>query len=486
MIGRAPREQGAYVARRACAWIGLTAGVSIAAACAVAPRYARPEAPLPPSYKEMGNWKSAQPSDGVLRGKWWEIFEDPQLSALEEQLTVSNNSLKAAFSQFEQARALVRTAQAAKLPAVNGAASITATSQSQNRPNPSRNPDFSDYMLRADASYELDLWGRVRQSILASSASAQASAADVETVSLSLHAELALDYFQVRALDTEKQIVDQSVAAYERALELTTNRYQGGIASAVDVAFAETQLETARAQSIDLTVRRAQFEHAIATLTGQPPATFSLPPAPLTSSIPLVPPGLPSGVLERRPDVAAAERRMAAAHAQLGLARTAYFPTVSLTGTGGLEGSTLGNWLRTASGLWNAAPSAVVALFDGGRRRAATDQARAAYERTESQYRETILSAFREVEDNLSTLRILAEEARVQDLAVASSERSLRLATERYMGGVTTYLEVITSQNSALQNQRTALTIRSRRIAAGVALIKAIGGGWNVSAIPSM
>ena len=341
-------------------------------------------------------------------------------------------------------------------------------------------------MLRADASYEVDLWGRVRQTVLASRASAQASAADLESVSLSLHAELALDYFQLRASDAERQIIDQTVAAYERALELTTNRYNGGIASAVDVAFAQTQLESARAQSIDIQLRRAQFEHAIATLMGQPPAAFSVAPAPLASNLPELPPGLPSGVLERRPDIAAAERRMAAAHAQLGLARTAYFPTVSLIGTAGAEGSSLGNWLKMASNLWTVGPAAVMALFDGGRRRAATDQALAAYQRTEALYRETILAAFRDVEDNLSTLRILADEARVQDAAVAAAERSLRLSTERYRGGVATYLEVITTQNAALQNQRTALTIRSRRLSATVTLIKALGGGWNVATLPAM
>jgi NodT family efflux transporter outer membrane factor (OMF) lipoprotein len=463
---------------------GLFASLAFVSACAVAPRYARPEVPLPPSYKELGNWQTAQPGDDALRGKWWEIYEDPQLSALEERLTVSNNTLKAAQAQFEQARALVRTAQAATLPLINGSSSINRTGQSVNKPNPSKTPDYSDFMLRADASYEVDLWGRVRQTILANKASAQASAADVESVGLSLHAELALDYFQLRALDAEKQIVDQSVVAFERALELTTNRYNGGIASAVDVAFAQTQLETTRAQSIDLTIRRAQFEHAIATLMGQPPATFSLAPASLASTPPVLPAGLPSVVLERRPDIAAAERRMAAAHAQIGLARTAYFPTVSLTGTAGLEGATLGNWLKLASNLWSVAPSAVVALFDGGRRKAASDQALAAYQRTEAIYRETILTAFREVEDNLSNLRILADEARVQDLAVASAERSLRLSTERYRGGVTTYLEVITTQNTALQNQRTALNIRSRRLTASVALIKALGGGWNQSALP--
>jgi NodT family efflux transporter outer membrane factor (OMF) lipoprotein len=479
------RRRGAALRRRVVK-AGLVVCLGAAGACAVAPRYARPEVPMPPSYKELGEWKAAQPGDDALRGKWWEVYADSQLSALEERLTVSNNTLKAAQAQFEQARALVRTARASTLPLVNGAASVTTTSQSANKPNPSKTPDYSDYMLRADASYELDLWGRVRQTVLASKASAQASAADVENVSLSLHAELALDYFQLRALDTEKQIVDQSVAAFERALELTTNRFKGGIASAVDVAFAQTQLETTRAQSIDLTVRRAVFEHAIATLMGQPPSTFSLDPAPLASTPPVVPPGLPSGVLERRPDIAGAERRMAAAHAQIGLAKTAYFPTVSLTGGAGVEGATLGNWLKLASNLWSVAPTAVLSLFDGGRRRAASDQAIAAYQRTESLYRETILTAFREVEDNLSTLRILDEEARIQDLAVASAERSLRLSTERYRGGVATYLEVITTQNTALQNQRTALNIRSRRLTASVALIKALGGGWNAASLPAM
>ncbi len=468
------------------AWLWLAAGLIGISACAVAPRYVRPEVPAPPVYKELGDWKPAEPNDESLRGKWWEIYQDPLLSSMEDQLTVSNNSLKAAQAQFNQARALVRSSRAAMLPAVNGSASVIRNSQSDNKPTGSNNPDYNDFMLRADASYELDVWGRVRQTVLASRASAQASAADLESVSLSLHAELALDYFQLRALDAERQIIDQTVAAYERALELTTNRYNGGIASAVDVAFAQTQLESARAQSIDIQLRRAQFEHAIATLMGQPPSTFSVAMAPLASTLPQLPPGLPSGVLERRPDIAAAERRMAAAHAQLGLTRTAYFPTLSLIGTAGAEGSSLGNWLKMASSLWSVGPAAVLSLFDGGRRKAASEQALAVYQRTEALYRETILTAFREVEDNLSTLRILADEARVQDAAVAAAERSLRLSTERYRGGVATYLEVITTQNTALQNQRTALTIRSRRLAATVTLIKALGGGWTVAALPGL
>jgi NodT family efflux transporter outer membrane factor (OMF) lipoprotein len=464
----------------------LAAGLAAAAACAGAPKYVPPALEPPAAYKELGPWQDARPADEALRGAWWEVFADADLNALETQVTVSNQTLRAAQAQFLQARALVRGAKAAELPTVTAAASATAADQSENKPLRSKTAEtrYNDYILRGDVSYEFDLWGRVASTVAAARATAQASAADLEVVNLAVHAELALDYFQVRALDTERQILESSVAALERALELTRNRYKGGAASGVDVAQAETQLETTRAQAIDVQVRRAQFEHAIAALTGGPAPVFSLPPGTLAATVPDVPPGLPASVLERRPDVAAAERRVAAANAQIGVAKAAFFPAVTLTGSAGLESGTIGDWLKLASNFWAVAPAAAITVFDGGRRRAVNEQAAAAYQRADALYRDAVLTAFKEVEDNLAALRILALEARTQDAAVAAARRLLTLATNRYQGGVTTYLEVVVAQNATLNAERTALAIRSRRLAATILLIKALGGGWDASRLP--
>ncbi|HEY3381171.1 MAG TPA: efflux transporter outer membrane subunit [Vicinamibacterales bacterium] len=453
-------------------------------ACTLGPPYRRPEAPVPPAFKEADGWKVAEPNDQVSKGKWWELFGDTQLNALEERLTVSNNSLRAAQAQFEQARALVRTARAAQLPSVVAAGAAVATNASENKANVSKTPDYADYLVRADVAYELDVWGRVRQTVAASRAAAQAAAADVESVSLSLHAELALNYFALRALDAEQRFLDETVAAYERGVDLTVNRYKGGIASAVDVAQARTQLESTRTLAIDLRARRAQVEHAIAVLVGQPASTFSLTAAPLSGQPPGVPADLPSSLLERRPDIAAAERRVATANAQIGIAAAAFYPVIGLTASGGFESAALVDLVRLASNFWSAAPAAAVVLFDGGRRRAASDQARAVYDRTVAAYRETVLVGFREVEDNLVALRVLAAETRTQSAAVAAAERYLELSTNRYKGGVATYLEVINAQTAALSNRRAMLNILARRMTATVLLVKALGGGWHASTLP--
>jgi NodT family efflux transporter outer membrane factor (OMF) lipoprotein len=457
-----------------------------AAACSLGPRYTQPDLSVPAAFKEAGDWKPAEPSDEIPRGPWWQVFGDPGLNVLEERLSISNQTLKAAEAQFAQARALVGAARAASFPQVGGGLSVTNANQSENRPNPMRDPRYSDYLLRLDVSYEVDLWGRVRKAVDASRASAQASAGDLESTNLSLHAELAVDYFQLRALDAEKEVLDATVAAYERALELTTNRYKRGLVSGADVAQAETQLQTTRVQAIDVQVRRTQFEHAIAVLVGQPASVFSLPASPLAIPAPPVPPGLPSRLLERRPDVAATERRVAAANAQVGITRSAYYPLLTLGGTSGFESSALGNWLRGASNLWAAGPTLALAVFDGGRRRAASEQARAAYDRSVAVYRDTTLNAFTEVEDHLAALRILGEKARVQEAAVAAAQRSLTLATNRYKGGVSIYLEVIAAQSALLTNQRTAVNILVRRLTATVHLIKALGGGWTVRELPRL
>jgi len=333
-------------------------------------------------------------------------------------------------------------------------------------------------------SYEADAWGRIHSAVSASVASAQASAADVETARLSLHAELALDYFMLQGIDRDKALLDQAVASYEQALELTRNRFQGGLASQADVAFAETQLETTRAQAVDVDVERAALEHAVAVLVGQTASTFSLAVSPLTVAPPEVPPEVPSTLLERRPDIAAAERRVAAANAQVGVATAAFYPVLTLSGTAGLESSSFRNLLTATSALWSAGPAALVTIFDAGRRRAVTDQARAAYDQAVASYRDAVLSAFRDVEDQLAALRILAEEAQVQDRATDAAERSLALATNRYRGGIVSYLEVITAQSAALANERAGAAILVRRVAASVLLLKSLGGGWDASMLP--
>ena len=465
----------------------LTSGLLVLAGCAVGPRYSRPAAPIPSQFKETPpNWKPAQPSDQIAKGKWWEIFQDTQLNALEEQVNVYNQSLKAVQAQFDQARALVRFNHAALYPNVTSGVNVTETHQSANRPNGSLalSSTYTDLQLAVDASYEVDVWGSVRRAVQAARENAQASAADLESVSLSLHAELASDYFQLRTLDADEQLLNSTVVAYEKALELTQNRYKGGIVSQVDVAQAQTQLETTRAQAIDLGVQRAQFEHAIAVLTGQPASTFSLAPLPLENTPPVVPTGLPSDLLERRPDVAGSERRMAAAHEQIGIARAAYFPTITINANGGFESTSITNWFNGPSGFAAAGISAIVTVFDAGRRRAVTEQATAAYNQSVANYRQTILGSFQEVEDSLAALRILEDEAKTQDVAVRAAQRSLDLSTNRYKGGVATYLEVIIAHSTALSDQRAAVEIAGRRMAASVSLIKALGGGWTTADLP--
>jgi len=457
--------------------------------CTVGPKYAKPAAPAPPDYQEVpSDWKTAQPSDQIAKGKWWEIFQDSQLNGLEEQINVSNQTLKAAHMQFEQARAVVRINRADLYPTVTAGVNVSREHLSQNRPNGSlvATNSYTDWQLPVDVSYELDVWGRVRKTVEAARENAQATAADLESVSLSLHAELATDYFALRTLDAEIDLLNSTVDAYQKALELTQNRYSGGIASQVDVAQAQTQLETTRAQAVDLGVQRAAYQHAIAVLVGQPAPTFTLPFNKLANTPPVVPPGVPSDLLERRPDIAATERRMAAANAQLGVARAAYFPNITLGASGGFESTSITTWFNGPSGFITGSASALVTVFDVGRRRAINDQANAAYAQTVANYQQTVLTSFQEVEDGLAALRILENEAQVQSAAVSAAEHSLTLSTNRYKGGVANYLEVITAQSAALSDERTAVDIAGRRMAASVSLIKALGGGWNRSALPTV
>ncbi len=386
--------------------------------CTVGPKYQRPAAEVPPVYKEVGDWKPAQPNDQNLGANWWEIFQDPQLNALEAQVNVSNQNLKVAEAQYTQARALVRYQRANYFPTVTVDPSATRNRISNHRPASvvSNGITYNDFQIPFELSYQLDVWGRVRRTVESYREQAQASAADLATVNLSMHSQLALFYFQARMLDAEEQLLNSTVTQYEHALELIESRFAGGIASDVEVQQAETQLETTRAQAIDVGVARAQYEHAVAVLVGKPPASFSLAPLPLTMPPPPIPVGLPSELLERRPDIASAERLMASANAQIGVAKSAYYPLVNLAAVGGFESGSPTTLLSGPSILWSAGPSALFTIFDVGRRRAASDQAIAAYDQAVANYRQTVLTGFQQVEDNVAALRVLEHEAQVQVL----------------------------------------------------------------------
>lgn len=465
----------------------LLAGMLQFVGCAVGPRYKTPAAPVPPAYKEIGSWKTAQPNDQNLGGNWWEIFHDPQLNALEQQINASNQNLKAALARYQQARAVLRYHRADYYPAITAAPSATRDRYSKNRPPRSSTfsgVTFSDFSLPFDLSYQVNAWGRVSRNVQSYREQAQASAADLAVVNLSLHAELAVDYFAARSLDAEEKLLRDTVAQYEQALQLNEDRYQGGLASEVDVEQARTILETTRAEAVDVGVARAHFEHAVAILIGKPPADFSLPPLPLTTPPPPIPVGVPSELLERRPDIAASERRVASANAQVGLATAAYYPLLNITAGGGLESGSITTLLQGPSLLWSAGPSALVTIFDVGRRRAVSDGAKAGYDFAVASYREAVLAAFQQVEDNLAALRILEQEAAVQARAVEAAQASLALSTTRYEGGVTSYLEVITAQNAALADEVTAVNLLGRRMASAVLLIQALGGGWDRTSLP--
>jgi NodT family efflux transporter outer membrane factor (OMF) lipoprotein len=454
--------------------------------CVVGPKYHVPPAPAPPAYKEVGDWKPAQPNDKSLGGEWWTVFQDSQLNDLEQQVNVSNQNLKAAAAQYQQARAVLRYYRADYYPTVTVDPSATRERISANSPvNPAlRGATYNDFVLPFDISYQADVWGRVRKTVESYREQAQASAADLATVNLSMHADLAVDYFEARSLDAEEQLLNTTVKEYQEYLELTENRFQGGVSSEVEVEQAKTQLQTTQAEAIDVGVARAQYEHAVAILIGKPPAEFSLPPLPLTAPPPHVPISVPSELLERRPDIAASERLVASANAQIGVAKTAYYPMINLGATGGFESSTITTLINGPSALWSVGLSAVGTVFDVGRRRSLNDQARAAYDYQVATYRQSVLTGFQQVEDNLAAVRILEHEAQVQDEAVSAAQRSLELSVIRYKGGVTDYLEVIVAQNAALADEVTAVNILGRRLASTVLLIQALGGGWDRSNLP--
>lgn len=443
-------------------------------ACSVGPNYLRPAAPVPAAYQESVGWKIARPGGGSLRQAWWLLFNDPQLAALEDQVLISNQNVILAEAQLRQAKALVQAARAGYYPGVTAGASVTRSGKGEA-------PASTDYSLPVDLSWEADLWGKIRRGVAASADSAQASEADLAGARLSAQAELAQDYFLLRIQDAQKELFAATVASYQMALDLTRNRYASGMVSKADLLLAQTQLKTAKAQAIDLDVQRSQLEHAVALLIGKPASGFTLPAAHLAAVFPQIPAGLPSQLLERRPDIASAERRMAAANEQIGIAKAAFFPTVRFSASAGLEALSLASWFTWPSRFWAVGPAVSESLLDGGLRQAQSEQARAAYDATVASYRQTVLSAFREVEDNLAALRILEAEAQAQDDALQSSRESLAVTLNQYRAGTIGYLNVTVAQSTALANDRTAVGILGLRLTAGVLLIKALGGGWDTT-----
>jgi NodT family efflux transporter outer membrane factor (OMF) lipoprotein len=459
----------------------------------VGPNYVKPTTAEPAAFKEArvdaSEWKVAEPGDAFPRGAWWKIFGDPGLDALEEQVSSANQNVAQAEARYRAARAAVKQSRADFYPTVTAAASATRAGTSATRTAPDGTTSTTrvtatTYGASANASWELDVWGRVRRSVESSVASAEAVAADLENVQLSMQAELAVDWFELHGLDAQKELLDTNVAAQERALRLTKNRHEQGVVSGVDVAQAETLLESTRTQAIDLEIARAQTEHAIAVLVGKAPAELTIPPARISVAPPAIPVVLPSELLERRPDIAAAERRTASANALIGVAVAAYFPKLSLDASAGFLGSTLSKLFSAPAFVWSVGPSALGTLFDAGRLHAVTEQRRAEYDEAVGAYRETVLTAFQEVEDQLVAVRILAREESQQAAAVAAAERNLKLAENRYEGGITTYLEVVIAMSAALSNERTAVDLLTRRMTASVNLVRALGGGFEKGKAP--
>jgi NodT family efflux transporter outer membrane factor (OMF) lipoprotein len=471
--------------------------------CAVGPKYVRPSVPTPPAFKEQAapgaaaatNWKPAQPSEAAARGKWWEAFNDPGLNALEDKATASNQTIAAAAANFFAARALVKEARSQYFPSVT-----TSPSYLNSRPSPAQFAglnragssgstfsvrSYNAYTLPFDAAWEPDLWERIRSEVGTNTFAAQASAADLANVRLSVEAELAADYYALRGQDSLKELLDSTVAAYQQTLHLTQSLYRSGLVSDEAVAQAEAQLRVAEAQDTNAGILRAQYEHAIAVLVGEPASTFSLPERSLEIIPPKIPAGVPSQLLERRPDIAASERAVAQANAQIGVAKAAYFPNVFLGAVGGFGNSSFTSWLTWPSRFWSVGPSVAQTIFDAGLRRATVEQYRATYDQTVANYRQTVLTAFQQVEDNLASLRILSQSIQQQNAAVAAARRGFDEASSRYKAGLDPYLNVLTAQTLLLNNQQEVVNLRVQQAVASVQLIKALGGGWNTSLMPT-
>ena len=456
--------------------------------CSVGPNYVRPPVETPSAYKEAQGWKQAEPRDEQPRGDWWEAFNDRELNTLVTQVAITNQTIKAAEARVREARALTQQARAAFFPIVTANASATRSGSGGGTRSTSSGTTVTlggvhnSYNVALDVNWEIDLWGRVRRTVEASEATAEASAADLESAKLSAQAQLAEDYFLLRVQDAQIRLLNDTVVAYERSLQLTRNQYAVGVVGRADVAQAETQLKSTQAQAIDAAVQRAQLEHAIAILVGKPPAEFSLAAETVPTAFPVIPVEQPSELLERRPDIAAAERRAAAANAQIGVAESAFFPSLTLSATGGFQSSVLSQLFTLPSRYWSLGPALAQIIFDAGLRRAQTAQAIATYDENVANYRQTVLTGFQEVEDNLAALKILEQEASVQDEAVKAARESLAIVLNQYRAGTANYLAVVIIQAAALNNERTALSILGRRLTASVALIKALGGGWKEAA----
>ena len=466
----------------------------------VGPDYKKPGFTAPPVYKEAGAttvvvpppnpnggaWQPANPSDEMIKGKWWEIYQDPQLNQLEERIATYNQGLRGALETYLAARDQVAIARSALYPTLSAGPSVTHVKNSAHRPltTDSTATNYNDLVLEGQASWEPDFWGRIRRTVEAAHANAQASAADMASVDLTLQAEMATDYFQLRGLDSQIKLLKATVTDLEHQLDLTKRLVAGGVDTAVDMAEAQTQLETVRAQLIDVSVARAQYEHAVGTIADYKLPGFSIPFSPLDLPLPKVPLGVPSQLLERRPDIAAAERRAQAANAQIGIAVSAFYPTISLGGSGGFESTHGGTWIQGPSALWTLGAQATELLFDAGQRRAMTDQARHTYEAQVTAYKSAIFLAFNDVEDQLSGLRILEDENGVQQKAVDFAQHSYDLSNQRYKGGVTGYLEVLTAEATLLQNQRTEISLQTRQFVDSVGLVRSLGGGWDMTQLP--
>jgi NodT family efflux transporter outer membrane factor (OMF) lipoprotein len=461
--------------------LGLAAALS---GCAVGPDYKRPDVETPQAFKEAGDWKVAQPGDETARGRWWEAFGDPHLNALVEQVEISNQNVLAAEARFRQARALVSASRAGMFPSLNADASITRSrSPSGVIGGTTAGRVLTNRSASLDASWEIDLWGKLRRGVEANEANAQAGAANLAAARLSAQAELVADYIQMRVLDALRQLLDDTAVAFRKSYDLTRNRYDAGVAARVEVIQAETQLRSTQAQAVDTGVQRAQFEHAIAVLTGRPPAELSMAPVPVAVTMPRIPPALPSTLLERRPDIAAAERSAAAANAQIGVAKAAFFPSFTVSGSDGYRSTTASRWFSAPNHFWSVGPAIAQSLFDAGLRRAQSEQAVASYDAAVAQYRQTVLAGFQEVEDNLAALRILEEEARVQEDAVRAARETVVLTLNQYKAGTVSFLNVVTAQATQLDNERAAVSILGRRLVAAVTLVKALGGGWSSAEI---
>jgi NodT family efflux transporter outer membrane factor (OMF) lipoprotein len=458
-------------------WLSVAAGLGVVAACAVGPNYHRPKFDAAPNYKEAGDWKPSEPNDVLSRGPWWEIFKDDVLNQLEVRIDISNENVKAAVAAYDQARALVAQARAGFWPTIGVSAGRARGSTDG---GPTRTLDSAGI----SAGWDLDIWGQIRRTVESNRASAQSSAAALAAARLSAQAALATDYFELRAQDQLQKLLDDTVVAEELSLKITESRYRFGVAARADVVSAETQLLSSQAQQVNAKIQRGILEHAIAVLVGQQPASFTLAPTSMREDVPTVPAGVPSTLLERRPDVAEAERKVAAANAQIGVAVSAYFPSLTLAGSDNYTGPSWSRLIEVPNRIWSLGPQLAETLFDGGLRRAQVAQARAAYDASVDNYRQTVLSGFQQVEDEVVTLRVLEKEAVIEDATVAAAKEAEKLTLNQYKAGTVPYSSVITAQTTRLSAEETALSVLSSRLQASVALIEAVGGGWDATQLP--